>query len=365
MRLGKIIKSMMVGILTVAIVMTGIIVSPTKANEAKAVALSGEDRVYYDKKTGAEFKDLYVTQDKTAPVKEGYLFGGWYQDEGVTPITLETDLSDISDEDSVYAKFVPAYVLSVKSQNYANTKVTEGGVPSASNTTTTRVVSTVDKSLKYNEVGFKVLANGKEFRSSSNKVWEKLKVGDTAYDAKMLYGTVSEYFYVLNINGIPETMWADQIYARPYWVTMDGTEVEGLGKYVYVEDGLKKYISVPINMNDVTDEVAAGVLQVDYDETKLRYVGSITGRVFGEMLAADREVNGNKYVKCAGNVTELGDLQQDDLQQDDMFITLRFEVIVDETLTSRTAPYKFVVSEEDFVNVEEEEVSLKIWDVQY
>ena len=57
----------MAGILTVAIMMTGLIISPTKENEAEAVALSEDDKVYYDEKTGAEFKNLYVTQNKKAP----------------------------------------------------------------------------------------------------------------------------------------------------------------------------------------------------------------------------------------------------------------------------------------------------------
>ena len=103
-------------------------------------------------------------------------------------------------DNSLTAKFVPAYVLSVKSQNYADTKATASGTPSESNKTTTRVVSTVDKSLLYNEVGFEVVINGQTFGSKSNKVWEKLKVGETAYDAKTLYGTVSEYFFVLNLS---------------------------------------------------------------------------------------------------------------------------------------------------------------------
>lgn len=360
MKMKKMIKSVMAGILTVAIMMTGLIISPTKENEAEAVALSEDDKVYYDEKTGAEFKDLYVTQNKKAPTKEGYLFGGWYKDEGTTPITTETDLSSIANDTTVYAKFVPAYVLSVKSQNYADTKATASGTPSESNKTTTRVVSTVDKSLLYNEVGFEVVINGQTFGSKSNKVWEKLKVGETAYDAKTLYGTVSEYFFVLNINNIPETKWADQIFARPYWITEDGTKVEGLGKYVYVEDGLKGYISVPVNLNNVTENIAAGVLEVDYDETKLRYVECRTGRVFEEMVVAEKESAGNKSIRCVGNVTELVGVQEDD-----MYITLRFEVIANETLTSREKPYQFVISDEDFANLAENDVDLKVWDVQY
>lgn len=355
MKMRKMIKSVMAGILTTAILLSGVIISPTKGNEAEAVALA-EDKVCYEKKTVEDFTNLYVTQDKKAPTKEGYLFGGWYKDNGTTPIKAA---SDVTDDDTVYAKFVPAYVLSVKSQNYAKTAAS--ATPSADNTTTTRVVSTVDESLQYKEVGFELLVNGKNITKSSTKVWEKLDVGGTDYGAETVFGTTSEYFFVLNIKNIPETKWADQIYARPYWITEDGTEVKGLGKYVYVEDGLKNYISVPVNLNNVTAGIGAGVIEVDYDETKLKYVECIAGRVFEEMKAADKvAADGNKYVRCVGNVETLADVTEDD-----MYITLRFEVIANETLTSRTAPYQFAVSEEDFTNVEETKVTLKVWDVQY
>lgn len=359
MKKNKMMKRLVMGIVTAVILLSGVIVSPKEANEAEAVALS-EDKVCYDDKTGSEFKNFYLTQEKTAPTKAGYLFGGWYKDQGATPITAETAES-VGDNDTVYAKFVPAYVLSVKSQNYASTAESTN----KTNKTTTRVVSTVDESLLYSEVGFKGLVNGKEFKVNTTKVWEKLAVGTgtnrTEYEATNIFGKVSKYFFVLNINDIPETKWGDQIYVRPYWITEDGTEVEGLGKYVYVEDGLKGYISVPVNLNNVTAGIGAGVIEVDYDETKLEYVECVAGRVFEEMNAADKvAADGNKYVRCVGNVETLADVTEDD-----MYITLRFEVIENKTLTSRTAPYQFIVSEEDFTNVDETKVTLKVWDVQY
>lgn len=353
-------KKVFTGILSAVIVLSGIIISPNAVDTAKAVALT-EDKVCFEPIGGSTFIDLYVTQNKKAPAKEGYLFGGWYNtgDES-SPITTET-AGNITNSNTVYAKFVPAYVLSVKSQNYSNTAASTSGTPSAENKTTTRVVSTVDESLKYSEVGFEVFLNGKTIQKNSKKVWEFLAVGNEEYGATKVFGATSKYFFVLNINNIPETKWADQIYARPYWITEDGTKVEGLGKYVYVEDGLKNYISVPVNLNNLTEGIAAGVLEVDYDETKLRYVEGVEGKVFTEMKSAEKvTVDGNKYVRCVGNVKEL-----ENITEDDMYITLRFEVLANETLTSRTAPYQFSVSEEDFSNVDETKVTLKVWDVQY
>ncbi|MBQ2986631.1 MAG: hypothetical protein IJE23_04030 [Tyzzerella sp.] len=115
-----------------------------------------------------------------------------------------------------------------------------------------------------------------------------------------------------------------------------------------------------MNLNNVTENIAAGVLEVDYDETKLRYVECRTGRVFEEMVVAEKESAGNKSIRCVGNVTELVGVQEDD-----MYITLRFEVIANETLTSREKPYQFVISDEDFANLAENDVDLKVWDVQY
>ncbi len=359
MKMKKIVKSAMAGVVTVAILLSGIVISPMREAEAVALPTDG-DKVVYDDKTGSEFKSLYG-ESKIAPTKEGYLFGGWYRDQGTTAIKEGDELNDITDTSTVYAKFVPAYVLSIKSQNYSTTAASADGNASEDNKTTTRVVSTVDASLLYQEIGFDLVFNNKEVSKSSTKVWEKLAVDGTDYSPETIFGTVSEYFFVLNINNIPETKWADCIWARPYWVTEDGTRVEGLGKYVYVEDGVKGYISVPVNLNDVTTGVAAGVLNVDYDETKMEFLECVSGRIFSEMKTAEKiTTDGNQYIRCAGAVDEL-----EDVNKDDMYITLRFKVTADETLTSRSKPYQFTISGEDFTNISEDDVELTVWDVQF
>ena len=357
MKKNKIMKCVVTGVMTVAILLSGIVISPKDAKEAKAVALT-EDKVLYEEMTVAEFGKFYGDDKKVAPTKEGYLFGGWYLDSALeNPVVSKSDVTK-----NVYAKFVPAYVLSVKAQNYASTKATDG-TASETNKTTTRVVSTVDESLLYSEVGFEVIVNGKEkVEVKTTKVWENLAVGTgnarKEYAATKIFGDVSKYFFVLNIQNIPETKWADQMYVRPYWITEDGTKVLGLGKHVYVEDGVKGYISVPINLNNVSEELAAGILRVDYDETKMTFKECVTGRIFEEMESADIEKNGNKYVNCVGNVETLQGVKKDDI-----YITLRFEV--SETMEKRTEPYKFAISNEDFVDLYEKEIDLSVWDVQY
>lgn len=354
MKKNKMMKCVVTGVMTVAILLSGIVISPKDAKEAKAVALT-EDKVGYDEFTGKDFKELYGAQPKKAPTKEGYLFAGWYFDEG-TNVIKETNSDSIQDGDTVYAKFVPAYVLSVKSQNYADT--TESA--NKTNTTTTRVISTVDN-LLYGEVGFSGLVNGKEFEIKTTKVWDTLSVGKTGntkeYGPDKVFGEVSDYYFVLNIQNIPEAQWAEQMYVRPYWVTEDGTKVQGLGKYVYVEDGVKGYISVPVNLNNVTEGMAAGVLRVSYDKDRLEFKESVTGRVFDEMKISAHE---DSKIACVGNVSTL-----QDVTKDDMYITLRFKVTDGISLEDRTSLYQFAISAEDFANVDEEDVNLKVWDVQY
>ena len=66
----RVMQNIIMVIVAVAIVLSGTFVYPTKGNEVEAVAMSGEDKVYYEPKTGEEFQDLYVTQSKKAPTKE-------------------------------------------------------------------------------------------------------------------------------------------------------------------------------------------------------------------------------------------------------------------------------------------------------
>ena len=358
MKKNKIMKCIIVGMLTTAMLVSGIIVSKTKANAATEMAEG--DKVCYEEMNVTKFETFYGDEKKVAPTKEGYLFGGWYLDSALTkPVKARDDV-----DDKVYAKFVPAYVLSVKAQNYSDTEAGKEGTTPETNTTTTRVVSSVDASLLYQEVGFKVKIEGKdEVTVKTTKVWEKLAAGtgdkQKTYQATQIFGAHSKYFFVLNVNKIPETKWGEAIYVRPYWVTEDGTTVEGLGKYVYTEDGVKRYISVPINLNNVTEGIAAGFLKVTYDsEYSLTFKEAVVGKVFTEM-----EVNAQgSSLTCVGNVTTLEDVKVG--EADDMYITLRFQLPDGATLGEQEF-YNFEVSAEDFINIDEDDVTFNVWNVQY
>lgn len=370
MRKKKMMKRVVTGIMVAVILVSGVVVLPKEANAAETTGLSeiptADDKVLPVQVSVADFNTFYGETEKIAPTKEGYLFGGWYLDETLTNAIKSK--TDVQEKETVYAKFVPAYVLSVKAQNYASTEPTDGAA-TETNQTTTRVISTVDN-LSYQEVGFEVHIEGKEaVVVNTTKVWEKLAVGKngdanyTEYGTDPVFGKASTYFFVLNVNKIPETKWDEAIYVRPYWITEDGTKVEGLSKYVYTEDGIKKYISVPINLNNMTEGVAAGVLKVSYDDSKMDFVESVVGKVFGEM-----EINPQTgVVTCVGNVDTLTDTTEND-----MYITLRFSVkdtekplaqrVVDDQ-TDET--YKFAVSAENFASIKEVAVTINVWDVQY
>ena len=235
-----------------------------------------KDDYQYQGYTKTEFEKLWKADgEKTAPTKSGYVFGGWCIKDNDNKYTVlaEADLQTISDE-QLYAKFVPAYVLSVKAQvdetTYAaGVNRTEKG--------SIRLVSSVD-SEDYQKVGFQVFINNKNELKAYNedteqydlpletkRVYEHLKSGEYTYDANAVFGTKSAFFTVWRLDDIGTSYDAKIINVTPYWITKDGTKVSGLTKYVHMEDGYSthRYISIPINLFGEED-VAAGTLTLTY-----------------------------------------------------------------------------------------------------
>lgn len=343
-RKNHILKKMIIGCLAAVMIMSGMNVY---------AAVEVQNTVSYEAYKAEVFAEAFTT--KVAPVKDGYFFGGWYKDADGTEAIYATDnIENISG--TVYAKFVPAYVLSVKAQNYYGTAYTDG-----QDSTSTRLCSSVDNA-RYSEIGFKFsVAGGAEYTYpiENNMVYNKLSVKAknnevTKYEANKIFGESAKHFSVLTIEDIPESYWCKEMYVRPYWVTPDGTTVEGIGKYVFVDDGINNYISVPINLNSV-EAVAAGLMTIDYDETKLTYIGYNTGIVFEDMKAH----NTGSTVQCVGNVNELANVAADDL-----YISLRFEM-KNPNLIGSGEFLTFEVSDENFCNVNEDLIKMNVWNVQY
>ena len=292
-------KKVAAGFLAAAVIIAGVAIIPVQ--DVKA-ATEGTDVPT----GGVTYVSMAVTAE--TPTKAGYLFGGWYQDDADDAYYSSKPTVGTS----AYAKFVPAYVLSVKAQNFY-------GRGSAA-TTTTRLVSSVDSD-DYTKVGFEVIKQGETVDIGTNvsKVYENLKVktGENSSDsckADKVFGNGAKYFAVLQLNNIPSDVWEQNTYVRPYWVTPDGTKVTGLPKYVRVDDGYEGFISVAVNLKTAED-IAAGVVNVSYDNTKLEFDSYYAGKVFEEMEVADKGTS----VKCVGNVENI----QDNAKADDMYISLR------------------------------------------
>ena len=232
-------------------------------------------------------------EDKVAPTKPGYVFGGWFTKNGTEYLPIkeaEIVAQGVEKFKGAYAKFVPAYVLSVRAQLQKATEDDE----TRGDSTFLRVISAVD-STQYKNVGFDVLFNKKTpFAEEQDKktvittVYEELANDDEGtIKATEEFGAPATHFSVLKINSIKAKNYSKVIYVTPYWTTMDGTKVEGISKYVRVIDGYtsNKYISVPVNLL-TGDPVAAGKIQMKYDYETLNYVGYDTG-----VLLPNMEIN--------------------------------------------------------------------------
>lgn len=336
------IKNILARITAAVLVVAGVVVTP--AGEAKAAEVDVKTSVVYEQRT---------VSDK-APTKDGYFFGGWFTTDMSKDATGKV-ITDRSAQTTAYAKFVPAHVLSVKSQNLASTAVGNG-------TTNTRFLSAVD-SADYQKVGFVINTGSSEKEIDATKVYEKVYVtADSQKDyftASNLFGAGATYVSVIEMGGIPEKAWSDDFYIRPYWVTKDGTKVYGLGKYVRVSDGVgtDKYISVPVSLT-TAQAIAAGMLTVNYNTSKLDYVGFVEGRLFDE-VAVNGAVDGK--VTCVANVSDI----TANKTADDMYIGLRFKITDSSYKVGNNEFLKFTISGTDFCDKDEKTVSLNVWNFQY
>lgn len=240
------------------------------------------DETYFDESGTYQISDYWSEEAKKVPVKEGYIFGGWYKKNGDNFVALnESELSNgivknMSATDA-YPKFVPAEVLSVKTQ--FGTSDTE---------TSLRLVSTID-SEKYQKVGFEYQLGSRAVQDyEMSRVYSAIKKsktsGETLYP-KTTFVEASEYFIALDVNNISSNSFASIVYARPYWITMDGTKVMGLARNNRVEDKTYNYISVPINVlsdGKAPAGMAAGKIQITYNAENYDVV-SVDGRLLPEM----------------------------------------------------------------------------------
>lgn len=371
----SIVKKLTAVVLAVGMIVAGIAIYPKQADAAVV-----EDKVIYVEYKADDIQANYWTTDKkTAPVKEGYVFGGWFEQVDTKTNKTETyteggketyynPLTTVSGD--AYAKFVPAQVLSVKAQN----GVEKGSSIKEINQTTIknvdednpmyiRVMSSVD-SANYQKVGFeiylanwlKVYKDGTALTTQTNEPTETTKVyagllkGDETETANEIFGGESEYLSVWKLSAIDTPDNASLIiYVRPYWVTTDGTKVNGLAKYVHIEDEYMDLISVPINLLG-GEAVAAGAVDMTYTDGAI-FKGFEKGRILPEM-----ECNpiGNT-IKIVGNTNQDVDKYN---EGETIYANLRFE--------KPQSDKEFNIIKKQFCGWDEEIITnMKVWDVKY
>lgn len=347
-------KKTMAVLLTVVMISLSVIASPVTAKAEATDQVTEETGVTYILDTVQYDFSAYWSEtpaQRKAPVKEGYVFGGWYTKNGdVFTAVTEGVGAGISE---AYAKFVPAYVLSIKAQNAAGTTAGDGN-------TSIRIVSSVD-SLTYQEVGFEILLNNKHSigACAATRVYSRLQNSEegVAIFPADAFGAASAYFSVWRLDNINDANDSKIIYARPYWVTKDGTRVEGLAKYVHIEDGYNSYVSVPLNLL-TGEDVAIGTVELTYDADVFTFHGFEAGRLLPQM-SENHAVAGT--ITIVGNATP-GAGVYEDVSADGIFANVRFTVNPDES----TAGAVFNATAGDFCNWSETLIdTVTAWDVNY
>lgn len=367
MKMKEIAKKVTVSLLAIAMLMLGVSVSKA---EVEAAAYPYEDEIQYISEIDGEFEADVLYNSNQAPEIPGYVFGGWFSDDkGKNQIISET----VEEGTKLYAKFVPAYVLSVKAQNYK-------GVNANSTSAKLRLISAVDDDAHYQKVGFDIYFGnrtdtGYVANAEGTKVYSKITViqddqSKNIYEPKQAFGEQAAYFNIAEIENIGSGSFKSTIYVKPYWVTNDGTKVYGLGKYVCVQDGIDGIISIPINLS-TAQKIAAGKVKVSYPENLTCYIdeeNNEKGYVAGRRLLSEMAIKideKNHKIMCVGNAESVsaGNLAANS----DLYVSLRFKAASGQTVTVGETRLNFTIESTEFCNWEEQPVEMSdfVWDIQY
>ena len=224
----------------------------------------------------------------TAPkdIPTGYIFGGWY--------TAENDEDAVVTNPEVgkmyLAKFVPEEVLGIKAQ-ISDTLLKD----STAQKSAIRFVTSVD-SIKYKKVGFLIKKGTGEVKETNvtNVVYESLytvtnengTAGEkitTAFPS--IFHVASKYFKTYTIKNVPDSAYNTDITVTPYWITLDGTRVEGTKSIKTVNLG-RSWIYVNSTANADMEEY--GTYQHPYTDLKQVIDAQTKARV---ILRSSMEIN--------------------------------------------------------------------------
>ncbi len=373
MRNNKLVKGMLAGVLALTVAIAGFVCVP---DEAKA---EGNAALKWQPVTNEDFVDKITKHE--APVYEGntentgYLFAGWYDAENGNAISSADGITG-----DVYAKFIPASLTGIACQVDLNADESMRNM---------RIVSLIDQG-DYQKFGFNVWGRydadevkdginetewvmykyGTENVAESNKVFTGLNAYDsqnkkTTKYPQDVFGEAAKdfYFTTVCITNVPENFHDATMAVQPYWVTLDGTYVEGMGEFNrisdYGEDTVVRNISV--NIKNATD-IAAGLLDVaipaEFAECKIEVEN---GRVFDE---ADSYINDSKTnIRCVGNVA---DITKHAAEPNNIFINIR--ITTPKTSNIALGQNTFEVSLPSiggFSTNKEAEAKVSVWDVIY
>jgi len=252
--------------LTFIMVISGIHFVPLKGNEVLASSTNANCVVEEVSLASLSENELPTCTDNS----EEWLFAGWYKDAN-----CETAYTSYPTEDTAFAKFVPENVLSIKLQLKEGTG--SGGDDEKTNL---RLVSSVD-SLDYQQVGFEVYFDGAQTPkvASTKKVYERI-VSNSVSNVEYNYGpkivdVKSEYFVTATIINIAKDNFDKNYYIRPYWVTLDGTTVYGVNRYVSVNNGISETnVNIPVKMDSEPTVSSANISGTTYDASVAYYDGT-------------------------------------------------------------------------------------------
>lgn len=160
----------------------------------------------------------------TAPVKEGYVFAGWFRDAALMQPLDETVKTGYA-----YPKFVQADTLTIRYQTKSDTTA-------AAAKTDLRLLTSVD-SLDYSNVVFEVTIQGQTAQLPCTTVYDKINAGNTKIqNASAVFSPDSRYFVTYTLLNIPQAIYGADITVTPRWQTLDGTVVYGTARTLRISD---------------------------------------------------------------------------------------------------------------------------------
>ena len=367
---SKMMKKILAGALVLVIASVGFISMPRNTEAESGEVVKAQKTEYADFETyiDAQKPPKYTLTDTE---NVGYLFGGWYKDETLTePISAK---GDVAVNTEVYAKFIPSYLTGIACQV---------DVKAGSDTRNLRIVSLVHSEY-YSAVGFNVHgrydADGDGINETEWLMYsqdtdaaetDKLFTGLYEYSKDGsskrkrtptdVFGADAEgfYFTTVSITGIGVRNNIDfkdaTMAVTPYWITLDGTYVEGMGEFNRVNDYEDGIINVSVNLKNATD-IAVGMINVTCPEGFTLVEGEC-GRVFEEMECAQR----GTLIRCVGNVEEA----TNSTTPNEVYVNLRLKA--EGTVTLGANKFAVSIPDNGFCNIDEEvQENIDAWNVKY